>query len=88
MGIREEFIKKVQEDSYTEQPTPNVVYLDGDLETLVSDMGAYIEHNERTGVFAVCRTIERAEFKCEELPNRFSDEYLTETLITLYEESK
>lgn len=81
MRLKEEFIQKVRENEMTEQPTPNVVYMDSDLEEVICiEMGAKYKVSENK--FTLYRGEEKVELKVEHIENRFGSD-VEETLITL-----
>lgn len=69
MTLKEEFVQAIQNHSYVEQPSKHTVYLDGDVEILIEDMGASFEQKENQ--FIIARNGEQADFHIEIVDSRF-----------------
>lgn len=81
-SLKEEFIHLVRGNEMADQPAPNKVYFDTDLEELVIDeLKASFTFEDSK--FIITRGGEKVEFKSEEVENRHDHKNIEETLITL-----
>lgn len=79
--MKDKVIKIIQAAKMTEQPKPNLVYNDGDLEELIIENG--FDYSYKDNKFTITKGERCIEFKYEEVENRFGND-IKEILITLY----
>lgn len=82
MSLKADFIHMVRKNEMTDQPDPDCVYFDYDLEVVLSNIGADHDYNIEKGLFVIFRGQEEVAFKYRDHVNRHGADG-DESLISL-----